>query len=231
MTELHMNNLKILIKKLSNHARVALEKSANSCINQQNYEIEIEHFFLELLEQQEPNDLHLLVEKYKISHDFLVTDLQLSLSQLPKGNTRTPIFAQSIIRLLEQAWLLASAEQNPVIRTGHILVALLTAPDLHQMALRASSQFELFPIDTMKHKFLDLCSNSIEQNVLQEPAPIESIEPAQHLAKNKTPALDQYTINLTQKAQNGLIDPVIGREFEIRLMLDILMRRRQTTPS
>ena len=230
MTELHMNNLKILIKKLSNHARVGLEKSANSCINQQNYEIEIEHFFLELLEQQEPNDLQLLVEKYKISHDFLVKDLQLSLSQLPKGNTRTPIFAQSIIRLLEQAWLLASAEQNPVIRTGHILVALLTAPDLHQMALRASSQFELFPIDTMKHKFLDLCSNSIEQNVLQETAPSESTEPAQHLAKNKTPALDQYTINLTQKAQSGLIDPVIGREFEIRLMLDILMRRRQNNP-
>ena len=230
MTELHMNNLKILIKKLSNHARVGLEKSANSCINQQNYEIEIEHFFLELLEQQEPNDLHLLVEKYKISHDFLVKDLQLSLSQLPKGNTRTPIFAQSIIRLLEQAWLLASAEQNPVIRTGHILVALLTAPDLHQMALRASSQFELFPIDTMKHKFLDLCSNSIEQDVLQETAPSESTEPAQHLAKNKTPALDQYTINLTQKAQSGLIDPVIGREFEIRLMLDILMRRRQNNP-
>lgn len=230
MTELHMNNLKILIKKLSNQARVALEKSANSCINQQNYEIEIEHFFLELLEQSEPNDLHLLVEKYKISHDFLVKDLQLSLSQLPKGNTRTPIFAQSIIRLLEQAWLLASAEQNPVIRTGHILVALLTAPDLHQMALRASSQFELFPIDTMKHKFLDLCSNSIEQDVLQETAPSESTEPTQHLAKNKTPALDQYTINLTQKAQSGLIDPVIGREFEIRLMLDILMRRRQNNP-
>ena len=170
------------------------------------------------------------VEKYKISHDFLVKDLQLSLSQLPKGNTRTPIFAQSIIRLLEQAWLLASAEQNPVIRTGHILVALLTAPDLHQIALRASSQFELFPIDTMKHKFLDLCSNSIEQDVLQETAPSESTEPAQHLAKNKTPALDQYTINLTQKAQSGLIDPVIGREFEIRLMLDILMRRRQNNP-
>ncbi|WP_394999714.1 type VI secretion system ATPase TssH, partial [Acinetobacter sp.] len=86
------------------------------------------------------------------------------------------------------------------------------------------------PIDTMKHKFLDLCSNSIEQDVLHETAPSESTEPAQHLAKNKTPALDQYTINLTQKAQSGLIDPVIGREFEIRLMLDILMRRRQNNP-
>jgi type VI secretion system protein VasG len=87
MTELHMNNLKILIKKLSNHARVALEKSANSCINQQNYEIEIEHFFLELLEQQEPNDLHLLVEKYKISHDFLVKDLP---TPLGPTNMNTP---------------------------------------------------------------------------------------------------------------------------------------------
>jgi len=102
MTELYMNNLKILIKKLSNHARIGLEKSANSCINQQNYEIEIEHFFLELLSQSETNDLLLLLEKYNISHADLVIDLQLSLSHLPKGNVRTPIFAQSIVRLLEQ---------------------------------------------------------------------------------------------------------------------------------
>jgi hypothetical protein len=75
-----------------------------------------------------------------------------------------------------------------------------------------------------------LGSSNFALDVLQKPAPSESTEPAQHLAKNKTPALDQYTINLTQKAQSGLIDPVIGREFEIRLMLDILMRRRQNNP-
>jgi len=227
-----MNNLKILITKLSSCARLALEKSANTCISQQNYEIEIEHFFLELLQNAAKNDLQLLLEKYKISTDGLIDDLKQSISQLPKGNARTPIFAKSIVRLLEQAWLLASAEQKPLIRSGHLLVALLTASDLYQIAARASSLFELFLIDTMKHKFLDVCSHSIEQESEQnEHYQNATIHPEQlEQISKKTPALDQYTINLTEKAKNGAIDPVIGREFEIRLMLDILMRRRQNNP-
>lgn len=108
---------------------------------------------------------------------------------------------------------------------------MLTEPDLQQIAFRASSLFELFPIDTMKHKFLDMCGNSsehtqIENNKTEETQSVE----ASSTIPAKTPALDQYTINLTTKAQNGQIDPVIGREFEIRLMLDILMRRRQNNP-
>ncbi|RKG46595.1 type VI secretion system ATPase TssH [Acinetobacter cumulans] len=226
-----MNNLKILITKLSPHARISLEKSANTCISQQNYEIEIEHFFLELLQSNIKNDLYYLTEKYKIERDGLSQDLKESITQLPKGNARTPIFAQSIVRLLEQAWLLASAEQNPIIRSGHLLVALLTAPDLYQIAARASYLFERFPIDTMKHKFLDVCHESVEnefqvQNLNTEHA--DSTVMSTPVAK--TPALDQFTINLTEKAKSGGIDPVIGREFEIRLMLDILMRRRQNNP-
>ena len=197
-----MNNLKILITKLSTTTRTALEKSANFCINQQNYEIEIEHLLYELLNQAEKNDLLLLLEKYKVSKDGLVDDLKETISQLPKGNARTPIFAKSIVRLLEQAWLLASAEQKPVIRSGHLLVALLTAPDLYQIAIRASSLFDLFPIDTMKHKFLELCIKSVENEVNSEPA--ETIADTTSEAKTeaanlKTPALNQYTINLTEK--------------------------------
>ncbi len=228
-----MNNLKILITKLSPTTRTALEKSANYCINQQNYEIEIEHLLFELLNQNVKNDLSILLDHYKISKNALIDDLQETISHLPKGNTRTPIFAQSIVRLLEQAWLIASADQTPVIRSGHLLVALLTAGDLYQIALRASSLFDLFPIDTMKHKFIEICTASIEehlpqadhQNDVHDQDTIQSSE-----SHAKTPALDQYTINLTQKALNGGIDPVIGREFEIRLMLDILMRRRQNNP-
>jgi type VI secretion system protein VasG len=226
-----MNNLKILITKLSSGARLALEKSANTCISQQNYEIEIEHFFLELLQNNSKNDLQWLLEKYKISADRLINDLKESISHLPKGNTRTPIFAKSIIRLLEQAWLLASAEQKPLIRSGHLLIALLTGPDLYQIAVRASSLFELFPLDTIKHKFLDICSHSIECKNEQNGDQQDTIKTKQQSEPVlKTPALDQYTINLTEKAKNGAIDPVIGREFEIRLMLDILMRRRQNNP-
>ncbi|MFW1808349.1 type VI secretion system ATPase TssH [Acinetobacter ursingii] len=227
-----MNSLKILIKKLSPITRNALEKSANSCINLQNYEIEIEHLFLELLIQSETNDIQSLLKKYKISSASLITDLKETLTHLPKGNNRTPIFSKSIVRLLEQAWLLASAEQDPIIRSGHLLVALLTAADLQQIAFRASSLFEQFPIDSMKHKFLEICTHSHEQTPLgHEGLPLSdssAITPTP--TKLKTPALDQYTINLTEKAQSGKIDPVIGREYEIRLMLDILMRRRQNNP-
>ena len=231
-----MNNLKILITKLSNPSRTALEKSANFCISQQNYEIEIEHLLYELLQEQQKTDLSLLLSKYKISKNDLLDDLNETIAQLPKGNSRTPIFAKSIVRLLEQAWLLASADQNPVIRSGHLIVALLTAPDLYQIAMRASSLFDLFPIDTMKHKFLEICKSSIEDQDSNDQASQENIDENSEIgqtpenALQKTPALDQYTINLTEKAKKGGIDPVIGREFEIRLMLDILMRRRQNNP-
>ncbi|CAM2958639.1 hypothetical protein ACCE111639_09450 [Acinetobacter celticus] len=224
-----MNNLKILITKLSTNSRVSLEESANTCISQQNYEIEVEHFLLELLLQHDKNDLQILAEKYKISKNTLENDLKHSISQLPKGNTRTPIFAKSIVRLLEQAWLLASAEQDPMIRSGHLVVALLTAHDLQQIAIRMSSLFELFPIDTMKHKFLDLCTNSIESKN-QFSGPEQILQESHFLQPTNTPALNQFATNLTEKALKGEIDPVIGREFEIRLMLDILMRRRQNNP-
>ena len=228
-----MTNLKVLVKKLSDSSRISLEKSANSCISNQNYEIEIEHFLLELLNKSSNNDLNILLNFYKISTEMLLHDLSETISQLPKGNTRTPIFSKSIIRLLEQAWLLACADKDPIIRSSHLLVALLTAPDLYQVAIRASSLFDSFPIDTMKHKFLEICKNSDEVEVTQ--TNITNDEQEQNLLEEtpppiKTPALDQYTINLTEKALAGKIDPVIGREHEIRLMLDILMRRRQNNP-
>lgn len=119
-----------------------------------------------------------------------------------------------------------------MIRSSHLLIALLTAPDLQQIAFRASSLFERFPIDTMKHKFLDLCGKSSEQPQIENTTATteQTADPESTVTSAKTPALDQYTINLTEKAKQGGIDPVIGREFEIRLMLDILMRRRQNNP-
>lgn len=228
-----MNNLKILITKLSAPARNALERSANFCISQQNFEIEIEHLLYELLNTAERNDINVILEKYKISKNALLDDISQNIAQLPKGNTRTPIFTKSIVRLLEQAWLLASAEQKPVIRSSHLLVALLTASDLYQIAVRASSLFELLPIDTLKHTFIDLCKNSIEnEDPVQNSVKNMDTELNANESQNtlQTPGLDKYTINLTEKAKKGGIDPVIGREHEIRLMLDILMRRRQNNP-
>lgn len=228
-----MNNLKFLITKLSTPTRVALERSANFCIVQQHYEIEIEHLIHELLQQSNNNDLLILIEKYQISKVGLLDDLNKGLIQLVKGNTRTPIFSKTLVRLFEQAWLLVSAEDNSMIRSSHLLLALLIAPDLYQLAIRASSLFDLFPIAEIKHKFLDLCQSSIElypaNGIGTENNDLVEVYTTDAQRLNQS-ALSQYTINLTEKALSGAIDPVIGRELEIRLMLDILMRRRQNNP-
>ncbi|AXY57336.1 type VI secretion system ATPase TssH [Acinetobacter chinensis] len=225
-----MINTATLISKLSIDSRFALEKAANLCINLQNYEIEIEHLLLELITQPQNTDFKVILNKYKISASQLQQDLMNSVNELPKGNVRTPIFSSSIIHLLKQAWLLASAESDSVIRSSHLLVALLTATDLYQMAIRAAHIFDLFPIDSLKHKFNDICKSSDEFQSINQSASSDLTPENKPPQELKTPALNQYTVNLTEKAKNGQIDPVIGRENEIRIMLDILMRRRQNNP-
>lgn len=228
-----MSNLKILISKLSPKNRIALEQAANLCVSRTHYEIELEHIFHILLEQSD-NDLALLCKRYKISVEQLQRDLMLEMETLQKGNQRTPVFSVPVSRLLEQAWLLASIDnETSLIRSGHLLIAVLTIADLRQAAVRTSKLFDQFPIDTIKHKLLELCKNSSENDVKihdVELAEEDNIVDQNATTKNKTPALDQFTINLTERARNGEIDPVIGREFEIRQMMDILMRRRQNNP-
>ncbi|GAC1370007.1 MAG: type VI secretion system ATPase TssH [Aquirhabdus sp.] len=158
----------------------------------------------------------------------------IEMETLQKGNQRTPVFSVPVSRLLEQAWLLASIDnETSLIRSGHLLIALLTITDLRQAAVRTSKLFDQFPIDTIKHKLLELCKNSSETDISTrntEPLEEEQAVDQHSNEKNKTPALDQFTVNLTERARNGEIDPVIGREFEIRQMMDILMRRRQNNP-
>jgi type VI secretion system protein VasG len=228
-----MNHLKVLINKLSSNNRLALEQAASLCVSKTHYEIEIEHFFHILLEQPN-NDLAVLSKRYKISIEPLQQDLMTEIETLQKGNQRTPVFSVPLSRLLEQAWLLASIDnETSKIRSGHLLIALLTVADLRQSAIRTSKYFDEFPIDTIKHNLLELCTLSSETDVsthTPETIEEETITDSHTSAKQKTPALDQFTINLTERARNGEIDPVIGREFEIRQMMDILMRRRQNNP-
>ena len=238
-----MTNLKVLIQKLSPSCRLALEQSANLCLSKTHHQIEIDHFFLEILKQPN-NDLSLLCQRFKVDTAKLKLDLDQQLQHLTRGNQQTPVFSTAVMRLLEQAWLLASIETvSHSIRSGHLLVALLAVPELYQLAIRSSSLFAEFPIDSIKHKLVDYCLMSHEHEIInnnskRQHAADVSIDSSDSLIsanlsagdKVLTPALDQFTINLTQKAKEGGIDPVIGREVEIRQMMDILMRRRQNNP-
>jgi type VI secretion system protein VasG len=134
--------------------------------------------------------------------------------------------------MIKEAWLLASVDfAAPAVRSGHILLALLSAQESARGLYSSSSLFEKISVETLKTSFLDLTAGSSEEEeagaqASQSPKGAATLQPA---AMGQQ-ALAQYTINLTQKALSGEIDPVLGRDFEIRQMVDILIRRRQNNP-
>ncbi|MDE2595191.1 MAG: AAA family ATPase, partial [Burkholderiales bacterium] len=229
-------NLKTLISKLNDTTRRAAERAASLCMARGHYEVDLEHFLLALLEQP-ASDLSMLCRRFDVSTTELQRDLERELSNFKTGNARTPVFSTHLPVLLEHGWLIASLENPPArIRSGHVLLALLTEPSLSQMAYRASKLFARFKVDELKHKLDELTVGSPEavkaaaasaEGADQEAGAAEDLSQA---AAGKTPALDQFTTNLTQRAKDGKVDPVIGRDAEIRQAIDILMRRRQNNP-
>ncbi len=231
-------NLKTLIGKLNDTTRAAATRAASICVSLGQYEVDIEHLFLALLEQP-ASDFVVIARQSGISTSMLEADLQAEVAKFKNGNARTPVFSERLPKLFEHAWLIASldlrAGQQAQIRSGHLLQALLTAPELAQLAARASKLFGKFEVDQIKHNFDKITAGSQEATAIPaaEGETEEGGDPVGELAGKaaaKTPALDQFTTNLTQRARDGKVDPVIGRDLEIRQAIDILMRRRQNNP-
>jgi type VI secretion system protein VasG len=228
------NHLKTLISKLNDTSRGALEKAANFCIAQSHYEVDVEHLFLKLLEAPH-SDFAILCGRFDVSTTQLQRDLEAEIKRFKRGNARSPVFSKQLPVLLENAWLVASLESHTAhIRSSHLLLALLTEPGLKQLAQASSKLFGQFGVEALKHKLAELTVGS-EEAAEPRHADASSTQDDEAGADaitqpSKTPALDQYTTNLTQRARSGKIDPVIGRDPEIRQCIDILMRRRQNNP-
>lgn len=228
------SNLKTLIGKLNDTCRQAAERAANLCMARGHYEVDLEHLFLALLEEPR-GDVALVAGRSGIGVDSLRRDLESELGRFKAGNSRTPVFSPHLPSLFEHAWLLASLDAHTTrIRSGHLLLALLTEPALSQLAYRGSAQFVKIRREELKHNFARLTEGSSEAGEVRfadaaaegdgdAAAPVDP-------GLSKTPALDQYTTNLTARARDGHVDPVIGRDAEIRQMIDILLRRRQNNP-
>ena len=222
-------SLKTLIAKLNTTCRQAAEQAASRCRARGHFEVEVEHLLLALLEQRH-SDVSVIVKRSGLSLEKLEAELSQELGTLRDGNTRTPVFSTQLPVWLESAWLIASLEaQDGAIRSGHLLLALLTQPTLAQRATRSSTVLaQLSPEDLRAH-FDRFTEGSQEQDHVSDAATeTEASEGA--AVRVKTPALDQFTTSLTQRARDGHLDPVIGREVEIRQVIDILMRRRQNNP-
>jgi type VI secretion system protein VasG len=232
-------NLKTLIGKLNDTTRTAATRAASICVGLGQYEVDIEHLFLALLEQP-ASDFVVAARAAGISLTGFEADLRKEVERLPGGSSRTPVFSRHLPVLFEHAWLIASLGQAAPgqpqrIRSGHLLLALLAEPGLAQLAQRASGCFMDFPLDRLKHDFDKLTRGSCEAPAEGAPSQAASsggdpVGELQSTAPGRTPALDQYTTCLTARARDGKVDPVIGRDPEIRQVIDILMRRRQNNP-
>ncbi|AWI81026.1 ClpV1 family T6SS ATPase [Parazoarcus communis] len=228
-------SLKALIAKLNPDCRVALERAASLCVARTHHVIEPEHVLLALCEQ-ETTDFVLVCRSFGVSAGALADDLERTLSGNQTGNAQTPVFSARLVRLLERAWLHASLEsQSPFVRSAHVLFGLAGDPELSQLAQRFPATLGRVRIDALRAEFDSLTSGSSEGRV--PPCSAADAEGSNGFARSgadpasrRTPALDRFTVSLTRLARAGKLDPVIGRDAEIRRMIDILMRRRQNNP-
>ena len=223
-------NLKSLIGKLNDPARAALEGAAGLCLSRTHYDIEVEHYLMKLLDSSE-NDFASIARHFEVDKSRLSAELTRSLDKLKSGNARTPAISPTILKMLVAAWTLGSIDFNAgQIRTGYTILALVADDELRRLVRETSRELQKIEPEALKKDFLAIVATSHEEAL---PASSESAgpaTPATRAAGGKTPNLDQFTVNLTENAKKGKIDPVLGRDFEIRQVIDILTRRRQNNP-
>jgi type VI secretion system protein VasG len=226
------HNLKSLIAKLNDPCRGALEGAAGLCLSQTHYEVDVEHLLAKLLERDNL-DLHLILRHFEIDTSRLERDLTGALKGFKSGNTRTPVLSSRIPRLIERAWLVTSIDHGETrVRSGHLLLALLGDNELARLIRDSTRAFAEISFETLESRLDEITAGSAEASPAT-PAVGASVPGGTHPATGAaraTPALDQYTIDLTERAREGAIDPVLGRDHEVRQMVDILTRRRQNNP-
>jgi type VI secretion system protein VasG len=202
----------------------------------------VEHWLIKLIDAM-GTDISAILRHYDVNHSKLMGDLNRSLDGLKTGNTRAPGLSPDIIELAKHAWLFASVEQNlSRVRSGHLLWALLAEEGLARRALQISEELAKIKTDELKAEFAALTQGSIEATAVTTTTEGSAASARADLGRpdlgrpdgsaraGSTAALDQFTNDLTAAARAGKIDPILGRDSEIRQVIDILTRRRQNNP-
>lgn len=225
-------DLKELVSKLNDTARKSMEAAAGLCLSRTNYNVEIEHWLIKLLEIDR-TDLRIALGAFEVDASKMLAELNRSVDRFKTGNGRPPSLSPNIIQWIREAWLFASIDRRSyTVRSGDLLVALLASPELRLVASEAAKSFDQIDVQSLRKDFGVLLAGSIE-NCEAAAVRERSNEPSSGRQANRasrSPSLDQYTIDLTDRAAGGHIDPVLGRDKEVRQIIDILMRRRQNNP-
>jgi type VI secretion system protein VasG len=226
-------NLRALIGKLNAASRSAVEGAAGLCLSRSHYDIEIEHFLVKALDATD-GDLAQILKHYGVNRSRLADDLARGLDRLKTGNARTPSLSPHLVKVLTEAWSIGSLEYGaPQVRTGHCVLALLTNDELSRIMKDISREFEKIAPEVLQKEFVTVTAPSSEASAEVAAMPGGRTSDSGTGAPKtggKTANLDQFTVDLTARARAGKIDPVLGRDFEVRQVVDILTRRRQNNP-
>lgn len=225
-------NLKSLVGKLNSVCTRALEGAAGLCMSRTNYNLEISHWLLKLLEVSN-SDVQAILKAFAIDPSRLTADCMKSIDRLKTGSSSQPLLSEHTVNLAREGWLKGSIDYSAGrTRSGHLILALLSDQSLSQIARGISEEFSKITVDALARDLLTIVSDTSEAGtdvVDSRPSGGGSQQPGPPGA-TQTPNLDQYTIDLTARARDGHIDPVLGRDREIRQIVDILTRRRQNNP-
>lgn len=234
-------NLRSLVARLNSTCRGAMEGAAGLCMSRGHYDVEVEHLLLKLLEV-ENSDIRRILRQFEIAPEALERELGKALDGFKTGNQRTPALSATIPKLFEHGWTWASIEFGEAkVRSGHLLIALLADSELRRLVSMSARSLEKINLETLTknfHALVEASTEAREARALGDAAGGgavgESATPGAGGTTggkpSRTPNLDQYCVNLTQRARDGQLDVVLGRDAEIRLMIDVLTRRRQNNP-
>lgn len=222
-----------LFGKLNPLAYKAIEGATVFCKLRGNPYVELQHWLFQILQTQD-SDLHRLAKHYGMDASNLVADLQNSLDRLPRGASSVTDLSSFVEDAVERAWVYGSLMFGGTqVRTGFLIVGLLKTKSLRNVLLSISKQFERIQLDDLTDNFHKILSGSPEEAQAasaSDAQPGEASDAMAPAAMGKQQALKQYAVDLTERARKGEIDPIAGRDEEIRQIVDILMRRRQNNP-
>lgn len=223
-------DLKSLVGRLNEPCRNALEGAAGLCLARTHYNVEIEHWLLKLMEIPD-SDLLAILEKFEVDLGKLAQDLNRELDRIKAGNTRAPALSPTVVDVAKNAWMLASVEYGHGVATSaHILTALMLDDSLRRTTEASSGELKKIQPESLREVTRAIVGTTSESSSTAIGDTTSSADNNQPGAPSKTPSLDKFTVNLTEEAKQGKIDAVLGRDEEIRQIIDILIRRRQNNP-
>ncbi len=225
-----------LFGKLNSVAYKAIEAATVFCKLRGNPYVELTHWLHQILQLQD-SDLHQIVRQFSIEPGRLAKDITEALDRLPRGSTSITDLSSHVEEAVERGWVYGSLMfgENQV-RTGYLVVGILKTPSLRNALLAISREFDKVKIETLTERFDEIVGASPE-NALSATdgfdagaVPGEASGAIAPSAMGKQEALKRFTVDLTEQARSGKLDPIVGRDDEIRQLVDILMRRRQNNP-